>query len=342
MEFIKQLLQKEITKRILIFVVLGLVLYILRRLINMFLLTFIFTYLLYSAQAFLIIKLRNVVKLKQKIVIVFLYVVLLGFIGFLLYSYIPMLINESKSIIKLAAVYYENPEGNPIAEYVVEVLKGLNISDYIGKGVGFIFKSLSSLTKLGIDLLISLVLSLFFLLEKHRILRFTTKFEDSKIAGFYKEIKFFGQKFLMSFGKVIQAQVLIAFVNSILSVIVLAIMGFPHLPFLGAMIFVLGLIPVAGVIISLIPLSIIAFNLGGFMKVLYVLIMIAGMHALESYVLNPKLVSSKVNLPVFYTFLILLVSETLMGIWGLIIGIPIFMFLLDLIGVNNESGENKV
>ncbi|NRE04462.1 hypothetical protein DBN73_17895, partial [Enterococcus faecalis] len=41
-------------------------------------------------------------------------------------------------------------------------------------------------------------------------------------------------------------------------------------------------------------------------------------------VLNPKFMSSKTELPIFYTFVILLVSERLFGVWGLIVGIPVF------------------
>lgn len=110
-------------------------------------------------------------------------------------------------------------------------------------------------------------------------------------------------------------------------------MGFHQLLGLGIMIFSLGLIPVAGVIISLIPLSIIAFKLGGVMKVIYVLIMVAVLHALEGYVLNPKFMSVNTKLPVFFTFVILIVSEHYMGIWGLLLGIPLFMFILDLLNV---------
>ncbi|SIG07879.1 Domain of uncharacterised function DUF20 [Mycobacteroides abscessus subsp. abscessus] len=43
--------------------------------------------------------------------------------------------------------------------------------------------------------------------------------------------------------------------------------------------------------------------------------------------------SSKTELPVFYTFIVLIFSEHFFGIWGLIVGIPVFMFLLDILGV---------
>ena len=140
-----------------------------------------------------------------------------------------------------------------------------------------------------------------------------------------------------TFGKVIEAQFIIAIVNTVLSVISLWIMDFPQLFGLGIMIFFLGLIPVAGVIISLVPLSLIAYTVGGFVQVLYILIIIAIIHAIEAYILNPKLMSSKTDLPIFYTFIVLIFSEHFFGVWGLIIGIPIFVFLLDVLEVTNTG-----
>ena len=64
--------------------------------------------------------------------------------------------------------------------------------------------------------------------------------------------------------------------------------------------------------------------------------MLCVVHALEAYVLNPKLMSSRTELPIFYTFVVLYVSEHLFGMWGLIVGIPVFTFLLDILGVKSD------
>jgi len=39
--------------------------------------------------------------------------------------------------------------------------------------------------------------------------------------------------------------------------------------------------------------------------------------------------------------MILIFSEHFLGIWGLIIGIPIFIFLLDVLDINNEDATKK-
>lgn len=106
------------------------------------------------------------------------------------------------------------------------------------------------------------------------------------------------------------------------------------------MVFLLGLIPVAGVVISLVPLSIIAYTLGGGMYVLYIVLVIVIIHAIEAYFLNPKLMSAKTELPIFFTFIVLIFSEHYIGIWGLIIGIPIFVFILDILEVTNKEESN--
>jgi len=47
--------------------------------------------------------------------------------------------------------------------------------------------------------------------------------------------------------------------------------------------------------------------------------------------------SAKTKLPVFLVFLILLVSEHYIGVWGLLLGIPMFMFLLDILDIRVKS-----
>ncbi|MBR3381244.1 MAG: AI-2E family transporter, partial [Bacillus sp. (in: Bacteria)] len=62
--------------------------------------------------------------------------------------------------------------------------------------------------------------------------------------------------------------------------------------------------------------------------------------AIEAYFLNPKLMSAKTELPIFFTFIVLIFSEHYIGIWGLIIGIPIFVFILDILEVTNKEESN--
>jgi Predicted permease len=274
-------------------------------------------------------------RIEKVLLTLILYVILIASIVFAAIKYIPIAVYQVINIFNEIAIIIDNQKnmvyGKPVLDYLISLLNTIDIPAYIQGKSSYLFKLAGNIGELGLNLVISILLSLFFILEKDRITRFVLGFKESKIAGFFNELQYFGSRLLNSFGKVIQAQILIALCNSVLSVIGLWFLGFHQLLGLGLMIFLLSLIPVAGVIISFIPLAIIAFRIGGFIEVLYVVIMIVGLHAIEAYLLNPKLMSVKTELPVFFTFLILILSEHFMGVWGLIIGIPIFIFILDLL-----------
>jgi predicted PurR-regulated permease PerM len=287
-----------------------------------------------SIQVLILKRFKNVTQVKENIVTIVLYSILFSFIVFVIVKYIPQLANQTKSLIdRFSEFKFSGNSNSIIQKYIVDMLGQIDIKSYIKSGFNVSLQLASEIGKWSVNIFISIMLSLFFILEKKVVMQFIKKFKYSKISGIYNYLAFFGKNFLNSFGKVIQAQILIALVNTILSVITLSILHFPQLVTLGFMIFVLSLIPVAGVIISLVPLCLIAFNIGGLAKVVSVLIMVAVIHCIESYILNPKLMSSKIKIPIFFTFVILIVSEHILGMWGLLIGIPLFMFILDLLGV---------
>ncbi|MFD0767593.1 AI-2E family transporter [Bacillus sp. CGMCC 1.60114] len=339
---IKNLFQSKGFQRLAILGLLVLVLYGLKSMFNLILITFIFTYLMDRFQKFISRKLEHFLPINRKMIIAFLYIALVSGIVITLYKYVPVLMIQITQLVYQFNVFVRNPPDNEVIRYLVSTIDHIELSKYVNQGVNIIYSSLANVGKVSLQVLLSLILSLFFLLEKSRIVAFTSKFKDSKLAVFHNEIEYFGRKFARSFGKVIEAQFLIAIVNCVLSVIGLWILGFPQLLGLALMIFLLGLIPVAGVIISLFPLCVIAYNIGGIVYVVYILIMVTIIHAIESYFLNPKFMSEKTNLPIFYTFMILIFSEHFLGVWGLIIGIPVFMFLLDVLEVTSDEKEESV
>lgn len=330
---INKLLQHSGFKRILIFVFVSIVLYLMKDMINLILFTFIFTFLMDRLVGFLSKK----VPLNRRLLVIISYSSIVGLLSYGIVKYLPMIIGEIKQLIRQLTVFYTSKHDNMILNYIVSRLEEIQISSYLERGFTFLITYFTDISTFTLQILLALLLSLFFLLEKPRLIEFTKKFKTSKVANIHAEIEFFARKFVGTFGKVIEAQIIIAIVNCILTTISLWIMGFPQLVGLSIMILFLGLIPVAGVIISLIPLVIIGYSIGGIIQVLYVFIAIMIIHAIEAYILNPKLMSSKTNLPVFYTFIVLIFSEHFFGVWGLIIGIPVFVFILDVLEVTETK-----
>ena len=334
MQTVKQLFQRETVIKIILLATLVLFAYLIRSIINLVLLTFMITYLANSLQCLLVKQMNKVIKVNPTIITIIIYMFMAVTIVLLLVKYIPIAISESIFILdKMEYIKFPKTTSG-IMVYFTPILEQIDIASYAKSGIQSIMLFVTDFGKWSLNFFMALLISFIFILEKDSILKFVYKFKRSKISVEYNYISYFGTNFLNSFGKVIQAQIMIAITNTVLSIIGLTIMGFPQLLALAFMIFILSLVPVAGVFISLIPLCLIAFKIGGLIKVVFVLIMIFLIHAIESYVLNPKLMSDTTHLPIFFTFVTLIVSEHFMGIWGLLLGIPIFIFLLDIIGVD--------
>lgn len=339
MEKTNSIINKDGVKRLIILGIIIVALLAMHSMINVILLTFIFS--------FLIDRLVEIVTrkfpLNRNFTVILSYSTIIGLLTYGIVKYLPLISIEISQLFKQLKNFYLQPRDNVILNYIVEAIEKKGITNYLEEGVNFILKSFTDISTIGVQVFISLILSLFFLLEKHKLIEFTTKFKYSKVAAFYNEIEFFGRKFVLTFGKVLEAQFIIAIVNCVITTIALWILDFPQLIGLSIMVFFLGLIPVAGVIISLIPLCTIGYTIGGFIYIFYILAVIMIIHAIEAYILNPKLMSAKTNLPVFYTFIVLIFGEHFFGIWGLIVGIPVFVFLLEILGVTAvEQDEGSI
>ena len=336
-----QVLKSQVFKRFITLLIVFIFLYAMKGMLSLMLLTFVFTYLIDSVSKFLIKKLDDKIRINYKVMIITVSVVVTTMIFIIIIDFLPLVIHEFRQVVRQVNEIYSYPKDNAVINLIKEKVNQIYGTIFSTEGINYIVQSISNIGKMGINIIIALILSIFFLLEKDKIIQFTSKFRQSKISGICSELEFFWSKFISSFGKVIEVQIVIATINGMLSIIGLWIIGFPHLLGFGMMVMLLGLIPVAGVIISLVPLSIVAFNNGGLVQVVYVLIMIALLHAFEAYILNPKLMSSKTKLPIFYTLSILIVSEHIAGVLGLIVGIPVFMFILDIIEVPYFNKNNQ-
>ncbi|MFD1318514.1 AI-2E family transporter [Loigolactobacillus zhaoyuanensis] len=324
-------------RRIVVLLLIMTVLFLARSMMSIILLTFIFTFLVLQLVKFI----HRWVKIPAPLIVIVVYALAI----FLLYSaitkYLPVIAAQTAKMIDSVYKFYQNPDynTNQVFKWINSYIKTSDLMPQFKGGIAMALTYLSSIGTMGLTFFLSLVLSFFFTVESQRMFKFSRLFLTSHYAWFFQDIYFFAKKFVNTFGVVIEAQVFIALVNTIITTIFLSIMKMPQLPSLAIMIFLLSMIPVAGVIISCVPLALIGYSVGGIQDVAYILLLILLIHTLETYVLNPQFMSSRTKLPIFYTFIVLFIGERLFGTWGLIVGIPIFTFFLDILGVKSISTE---
>jgi predicted PurR-regulated permease PerM len=327
--------------KIIAFAVLALTLVTIWFMLDLVLMTFILSFIFYH----LMIVIQNALgrtKINRKyvpdsLILIVEYIIGLGVVALMAYAFVTILIGQTTDIANYFFSFDYAQFVDTLSPSLATIVGGLNVEQYLDQAGQMLLNVAGSVGSTSFDFVMSIALSFLILLEKDKIRAFGKVLETSRLEFLYGYFMIFGRNFSFTFGKVMKVQVTIAFVNSILSMILLAILTFPNIWGLGVLIFMFGLIPVAGVIISLIPLAIIAFNIGGIVKVIEVVIMIVLMHIIEAYVLNPKLMSSRTSLPVCFVFIILLVAQKYLGVWGLLIGVPLFIFLMAIFDVDYED-----
>lgn len=326
-------------EKVISLVVLGIVLITFWSMMDLVLLTFIISFIFYNLHLYLHKRVFQKLHFKVPEVVV-LAVLYLIFITLAVLASIVLVPKIAAQFAELANIFFNidvEAFKKELGPRLVSIVDRIDVNSYLEQAAALLGTMVTRIGQFGLTLFISMILSFIILLEKRKISHFGEKLATSKLAFMYDYFRYFGRSFANTFGKVMKVQVTIAFVNSILSMIMLALLGFPGILGLGTMIFVLGLIPVMGVTVSMIPLSAIAFGIGGIGKIFQVLVMILILHGIESYILNPKLMSDKTRLPICFVFIILLVGEHYLGVWGLLIGVPIFIFLMNVFNVEYKG-----
>ena len=315
-------------------------LYEMRAMMNTILLTFIFTFVVVHFIKFVQ---RRIPNMPSGLIVSIVYILVLLLLYFVITIYVPMLVGQISKMVHSVIGFYESDQMDGVMTYVNKYVNRTELMAQAKNGMQIMVRTITSVGTLTVATFMSLILSFFYTIELKKMNEFSSLFVKSGIfKWFFEDVHYFGKKFVNTFGVVLEAQSLIAICNTILTMICLAFMHMPQIIALGLMVFILSLVPVAGVIISLVPLSIIAYSVGGLRYVIYIFVIIMIIHALESYVLNPKLMASKTDLPIFYTFLVLLVAEHFFGTWGLIVGVPIFTFLLDVLDIKPSAKKEKL
>lgn len=315
------------------------VLYYSRGMMNTILITFIFTYIVVHLIRWLQ---RRVPKIPTWLIVTVVYLLIVVGLYFVITDYIPLLVKEIVKMANSMMKFYQSKDMKWLIAYVDRYVSTDSLFGQAKHGVQLLVDAVTGIGTLTFAVAMSLILSFFYTIELDKMNEFSKNFLTSSYLGWmFEDIYYFGQKFVNTFGVVLEAQFFIAICNTVLTMLCLFFMKMPQIFALGLMVFLLSMVPVAGVIISLIPLGMVGYSVGGLRYVIYIIIMIMVIHALEAYVLNPKFMSSRTELPIFYTFVVLLVSEHFFGTWGLIVGVPIFTFLLDIAGVKSIGRKHQ-
>ncbi len=183
-------------------------------------------------------------------------------------------------------------------------------------------------------ILLALLFSFLISLDTFRLGEEIGNLRNSRLRDFYEETAQPVVRFGYVVGRMIQAQAMVAIVNTLLTLIGLSLLGVPSLTVLSMIVFLCSFIPVLGVFISTMPIVLVAINSGGLYTAMLAIVMVIIVHALEAYVLNPMIYGKHLKINPVFVLIILFIGHHAFGVWGMLLGVPVaYYFIHDVFGV---------
>lgn len=315
--------------------------------INPFVYALIVSYLLNP-----LVKLIEKQKIKRIYAILLVFIIIFGVVFGILITFIPSLSNDISVFIK------ELPD---ITERFVTFIEGLQninipfinenireffnfdneverITNYLRRAFGDIMDVLISSTGTFLDLIMTPIITFYFLKDKDKIIGFFTKgIKGSKLD----EIKEIGRDIDKVLGGFIKGQLTVAIFVGILTGIGCRIIGIPYSLTIGLVAGITNIIPYFGpwiggimpVVLGLMEKPILA---------LWVVVLIVVIQQIEASVISPQIMSHSVGLhPVAVMFSVLLFGN-MFGVVGMILGVPTMAVIYVLSGYVMEYRKTKL
>ncbi|MGO9114708.1 MAG: AI-2E family transporter [Thermoguttaceae bacterium] len=131
-------------------------------------------------------------------------------------------------------------------------------------------------------------------------------------------------------GKAFLAQGIVSLIDSTLIYAALALLGVENPLLLSVVVFVFSFVPVVGVILSAVPIAVMALvqSNGSLGLALWALGAVLLVHLIEATVLSPRIVGKMLHLHPVLGIVVLGIAQQLFGIWGLLLAYPVTVYLI--------------
>ena len=260
-----------------------------------------------------------------------------------LISSIPLLIDSIEEVINSFVNFIKSKPDNKICQYIDMYITENNllmseeeiINKYItpqsSKILTQVYDSVSSVLLIMKDVFIGLIVSVYLLVYKRRLgsqlklIMYATL--PKKVSNvIYDEINF-GDKIFNGFlvGKIIDSLII-----GILTYACLSILQMPFTELISVIIGITNVIPFFGPFIGAVPSFIIIFAVSPIKSLIFVIFIII-LQQIDGNIIGPKILGSATGVSSFWVLFSILIFGGLFGVPGMIIGIPIFAIMHDII-----------
>lgn len=295
------------------------------------------------------------IKSKRGLAIIFSYITAFLIIGMFIKFLLPQLIDSVIGLVNNIPIYIMNS-----TKFVNETILKLNIEErysqmlldnfnnlvnYIIKFAtnlipafgGFLGNILSSIW----NVILGIIVSVYLLIDKEKLCALSKKITYGLFSKKYADgIIELAHRSNYTFGRFIVGKIIDSLIIGVLTFIVLTIFSIPYTVLVSAIVCITNIIPFFGPFIGAIPSFIIILFISP-VKALWFLLIIFLIQQLDGNVIGPKILGDSIGISAFWILFSILVAGKLLGIIGMIIGVPLFAIFYSIVKYFIESKLRK-
>ena len=282
-------------------------------------------------------------KIRRTLATVIIYILLLVILAGLFYVFVPTLVDEMSNLVPVVAKYFpssnilQSLQGKTLSgakDIVSDLTRNVSLGEFISSTQNFLsdisnsfLQSLGSIFGGIFNVILIFVISFYLSIQEkgiEKFLRIVVPFKHEEYAiDLWRRVQ-------LKIGKWFQGQLLDALIVGILTFLGLTLFRVEYALFLSVITTFLTIIPF-GVILAAVFAIIFGFIGGGIKLALIV----AGLYFLiqqfENYLLQPVIVRRATGISPLVVILSVLIGTQLAGFLGLILAIPVAVFILEFV-----------
>jgi predicted PurR-regulated permease PerM len=278
------------------------------------------------------IEMLAVFKSRRVVAVLLLYVVIIGLIAGLIALVTPALIGQAKQLpaLESRAIAFVrllqdaiDSAGIPLKLSLPSGASGISTA-VLGSVLGILTGTVGTL----INVLLVVVISIYLLVEGRQLIASMRKL----FVGHEEVYDFTLLAVGTTFGQYARGQLLMSLVMGTYTGLAMTLIGVPYAVVLGILTFFLEFLPLIGAPVGMGLAVVIALVFKGPLVGLLALVVALGGHAIEAYILGPRVMGSATRIHPLVAMAALLIGAELGGILGALFGVPIAGLLNVVLG----------
>jgi predicted PurR-regulated permease PerM len=273
-----------------------------------------------------------VFKGRRVVAVILLYVIIIGLVAGVIALVTPALIGQAKQLpaLEARAIAFVrdlqtaiDSAGIPLQLSLPSATGGISTA-VLGSVLGILTGTLGTL----INILLVVVISIYLLVEGRQLIASMRKLFPKREEVYDFTLLAVGT----TVGQYARGQLIMSFVMGTYTGVAMTLIGVPYAVVLGILTFFLEFLPLIGAPVGMGLAVLIALAFKGPVVGLLALIIALGGHAIEAYILGPRVTGSATRIHPLVAMAALLIGAELAGILGALFGVPIAALLNVFLG----------